>query len=106
MTPGIPSHRIQSLIRTPIERRRWASDHLCGILPSGLRLGCKGQGWGRDMADLRGWGLSSSMEERLKSRGIRDWKNHRAARGDGANRAGPALEEQPPNGRDRGECGG
>lgn len=45
------------------------------------------------MVDLRGWGLFSSMEECLKSRGIRDWKNYRVVRGDGVNRVGLVFEE-------------
>lgn len=65
--------------------------HLCGIRPSGLRLGCKeckGQRLGRDVGDLRSRGLSSSVELLPKDRGTRDQK-HRWLQEGGQGRAGP-----------------
>lgn len=40
-TQGFQVTIIQFLIRTPVESRRWAPVHLCGLWPSGLWLGWK-----------------------------------------------------------------
>lgn len=107
-TRGFQVTVIQFLIRTPIESRRWASVHLCGLWPSGLWLGWKewkGQRWGRDMADLRSWGCPAAWKSIWKAESPSTGRT-RGLSGEGWAGQCQNTEEQPPSRRDCRERGG